>query len=345
MGASAITDAFGLTDIGVHEGRNSLFLMGRFGWIQEMDLSSLQIKKAYPYGHGWEFEIDEELDRLYISGTWGLEVLDLETGRILRRAWLGSVGGRLNARRRRTCKSWSRRGIRCETPLAVWVSGLAPTKAEIVVSVFAEHVAGRRHVTKVVVRQVLERAFPRCRRPLDLLLERGVEPKLTFRSETAQPDSCGKLGDAERDADRNEHEYALSQHGSTGSELLAIVALRPYSSVNGTPGVETGSCAGSIAYLRGGRASARISWLERFPESSSNRARYLAAVSSHRNAAARRRARTERRSRRARSSWRPRRAFASSSAFPRRHEFPCIAHHFGDARQLGRHRTARSPSS
>ena len=93
VGASAITDAFGLTDIGVHEGRNSLFLMGRFGWIQEMDLSSLQIKKAYPYGHGWEFEIDEELDRLYISGTWGLEVLDLETGRILRRAWLG-LGGR-----------------------------------------------------------------------------------------------------------------------------------------------------------------------------------------------------------------------------------------------------------
>jgi hypothetical protein len=93
MAASAVFPSFGLTDIGVHEGRNSLFLMDRFGWIQEIDLSLVGVDRSYTYGHGWEFAIDEERERLYLSGSWGLEVLDLETGRILRRVWLG-LGGR-----------------------------------------------------------------------------------------------------------------------------------------------------------------------------------------------------------------------------------------------------------
>lgn len=79
----------GYIDIGIHEGRDSLFLMSYFGNIVEVDLATLETKNVYPYAHGWEFTIDEELDRLYVTGSFGLEVISLRTSEVVGRARIG----------------------------------------------------------------------------------------------------------------------------------------------------------------------------------------------------------------------------------------------------------------
>lgn len=78
-----------VTDIMVHERRDSLFLLSFYGSVLELDLKTLERRARYPILSGWEFTIDEELDRLYVAGTWGLEVVDLRSGEIVHRARAG----------------------------------------------------------------------------------------------------------------------------------------------------------------------------------------------------------------------------------------------------------------
>jgi hypothetical protein len=42
---------------------------------------------------GWEFTLDQELQRLYVVGTWGLEVVDLRSRLVVQRARV-AFGGR-----------------------------------------------------------------------------------------------------------------------------------------------------------------------------------------------------------------------------------------------------------
>jgi len=80
-------------DLAIHEGRDSLFIMQAYGEVTEVDLETLEKKAEYPILAAWEIAIDEELDRLYAAGNWGLEVVDLQNGRTLKRTRLG-LGGR-----------------------------------------------------------------------------------------------------------------------------------------------------------------------------------------------------------------------------------------------------------
>ena len=78
-----------IADIVIHERRDSLFLLSFYGSVLELDLETLERKARYPVLGGWELTIDEDLDRLYIGGTWGLEVVDLRSGQVVHRARTG----------------------------------------------------------------------------------------------------------------------------------------------------------------------------------------------------------------------------------------------------------------
>jgi hypothetical protein len=77
----------------IHRRRDSLFLTEWFnGTVSyELDLETRQIVRRFPHRDGGALGItvDEELDRLYVVGVWGMEIFDLETGRLLHRRRLG----------------------------------------------------------------------------------------------------------------------------------------------------------------------------------------------------------------------------------------------------------------
>jgi len=77
----------------IHRRRDSLFLAEWFNGTvaYELDLETRKVVRRFPHRDGGALGItvDEELDRLYVVGVWGMEIFDLETGRLLRRRRLG----------------------------------------------------------------------------------------------------------------------------------------------------------------------------------------------------------------------------------------------------------------
>jgi hypothetical protein len=82
-----------IADIGFHDKRDSLFVARSSGSVLELDPETLSRRATYPLINAWEFTIDEELDRLYVAGSWGLEVIDLRVGGTVARMRIG-LGGR-----------------------------------------------------------------------------------------------------------------------------------------------------------------------------------------------------------------------------------------------------------
>lgn len=81
-------------DLGIHQGRNSLLVSALSRKVFELDLDTMDVRGAYSYLNSWELAVDEELERVYLSGNFGLEVLDLREGRITHRRRLGLSGRR-----------------------------------------------------------------------------------------------------------------------------------------------------------------------------------------------------------------------------------------------------------
>jgi hypothetical protein len=89
-----------IADIMFHEKRDSLFVLRSHGSIVELNPKTFTRRATYPMLNAWEFTIDEERDRLYVAGSWGMEVIDLPSRRVIRRAQIG-FGGRRPAVDRR----------------------------------------------------------------------------------------------------------------------------------------------------------------------------------------------------------------------------------------------------
>jgi len=77
----------------IHRRRDSLFLTEWFNGTAayELDLETREIVRLFPHRDGGALGItvDEDLDRLWVVGVWGMEIFDLQTGRLLRRRRLG----------------------------------------------------------------------------------------------------------------------------------------------------------------------------------------------------------------------------------------------------------------
>lgn len=80
----------------VHRARDALYVSG---WLNgrdvfEVDLATLAVRRVFPHRNGGAhgITVDEELDRLYSVGLWGMEVFDLETGALVARKRLGMLG-------------------------------------------------------------------------------------------------------------------------------------------------------------------------------------------------------------------------------------------------------------
>jgi hypothetical protein len=77
----------------IHRERDSLFLVGWFNGTHayELDLETRAIVREYPHRDGGALgvTVDEERDRLYVVGVWGMEVFDIPTGKVLLRKRLG----------------------------------------------------------------------------------------------------------------------------------------------------------------------------------------------------------------------------------------------------------------
>lgn len=87
-------------DVVFDEKRDRLLVVRNYGSAVELDPVTTVRRAAYPILNAWEATIDQDLDRLYVVGTWGMEVVDLLTGRVIRRARIG-FGGRRPAIDRR----------------------------------------------------------------------------------------------------------------------------------------------------------------------------------------------------------------------------------------------------
>jgi hypothetical protein len=81
-----------------HDGRDSLFFVQ---WLSgskifEIDRSTLELVKEYDPHHGGShgIAVDDELNRIWVAGIWGIDVLEVGTGKLLSRARLG-LGCRL----------------------------------------------------------------------------------------------------------------------------------------------------------------------------------------------------------------------------------------------------------
>lgn len=68
-------------------------------WFQgrsvfEVDLATLTVRRAFAHRNGGAHgvTVDEEMDRLYAVGLWGMEVFDLRTGALIARKRLGMLG-------------------------------------------------------------------------------------------------------------------------------------------------------------------------------------------------------------------------------------------------------------
>ena len=80
----------------LHGRRRTLYLSEWVGGsrIFEMDLDSGELLRTFETLDAGSFglSVDEELDRLFATGIWGLNVFDLESGRIIHRQRLGPGG-------------------------------------------------------------------------------------------------------------------------------------------------------------------------------------------------------------------------------------------------------------
>ena len=80
----------------MHRARDRLYvaewLNGRYA--HELDLGSLEVTRSFAHRDGGAngIAVDEELDRLYTVGLWGMEVFDLATGALIARKRLGFLG-------------------------------------------------------------------------------------------------------------------------------------------------------------------------------------------------------------------------------------------------------------
>jgi hypothetical protein len=75
----------------IHSARNSLYTVSIDAPIQEVDLTSLDVKSFLDHAGGTELTADEEKDRLYVATFWGLLVYDLNTGQLILRKRLGMI--------------------------------------------------------------------------------------------------------------------------------------------------------------------------------------------------------------------------------------------------------------
>lgn len=82
-----------LSNTGFHEGRDSIFI-GQWlsgSEIFELNRSSLELMARYqPYNGGNQpIAVDEDLNRIYVPGLWGIDVLEIPSGRRIYRKRLG----------------------------------------------------------------------------------------------------------------------------------------------------------------------------------------------------------------------------------------------------------------
>ncbi len=75
----------------IHPGRRHLFTISIETPIRAYDLDTLELLQSYPHGGGAELTVDAELDRVYATSFWGVEVIDLNTGRTTHRRRLGFI--------------------------------------------------------------------------------------------------------------------------------------------------------------------------------------------------------------------------------------------------------------
>ena len=82
-----------VTNGSLHEGRNSIFFIQWLSGskIYEVDRSTLELIQVYDPHHGGSHGIvvDDELNRIWVTGIWGVDVLEVGTGRMLWRTRLG----------------------------------------------------------------------------------------------------------------------------------------------------------------------------------------------------------------------------------------------------------------
>jgi hypothetical protein len=79
---------------GLHEGRDSLFV-AQWAWgskIFEISRESLDLLQIYDPMNGGNHgvSVDDELDRLWATGAWGVDVLAIPSGEVLARIHLGA---------------------------------------------------------------------------------------------------------------------------------------------------------------------------------------------------------------------------------------------------------------
>lgn len=77
----------------VHRARDRLYVTEWLNghYAHELDLGSLAVTRSFAHRNGGApgIAVDEELDRLYTVGIWGMEVFDLTTGTLIARKRLG----------------------------------------------------------------------------------------------------------------------------------------------------------------------------------------------------------------------------------------------------------------
>ncbi len=82
-----------LSRFSMHEGRNSIFVAEWLGGtsVQELDRDTLEPIRSYRHNNGGAVgvAVDEEMARLYVTGLWGMEVFDLDSGELVARHRLG----------------------------------------------------------------------------------------------------------------------------------------------------------------------------------------------------------------------------------------------------------------
>jgi len=82
-----------VADILFDNQRDTLFVLRHYGSVEELSATTFETLASYPILSAWEFTLDQELRRLYVVGSWGLEVVDLRSRRVIQRARV-AFGGR-----------------------------------------------------------------------------------------------------------------------------------------------------------------------------------------------------------------------------------------------------------
>lgn len=82
-----------LSRYSIHDARDTLYLVEWLGgrWVQELGLASLEVQRKFLHNNGGAIglAVDEELERIYVTGLWGMEVFDLRSGALIARRRLG----------------------------------------------------------------------------------------------------------------------------------------------------------------------------------------------------------------------------------------------------------------